>query len=43
MVTGRIVAVTVMTIELCFSQLDLVQGHLIVESYVNDELFHKVQ
>lgn len=43
MVTGRRVAVIVMTIELCFSQLSLVQGHFINESYVKDELFHKVQ
>lgn len=43
MVTGRRVAVMVMTIELCFSQLSLVQGHFINESYVKDELFHKVQ
>lgn len=43
MVTGRRVAVIVMTIELCFSQLSLVQEHFINESYVKDELFHKVQ
>lgn len=43
MVTGRRVAVIVMTLELCFSQLSLVQGHFINESYVKDELFHKVQ
>lgn len=43
MVTGRREAVTRMTSELCFSQLVLLQGHLIDESNVNDELFHKVQ
>lgn len=47
MVTRRRVAVIVMTIELCLSfsffVLVLVQGHLIDESYVKDELFHKVQ
>lgn len=44
MVTGRREAVTIMTNELCFfSQLVLLQGHLIDESDVNDELLHEVQ
>lgn len=43
MVTGRREAVTIMTSELCFSQLVLLQGHLIDESNVNDELLHEVQ
>lgn len=44
MVTGRREAVTIMTNKLCFfSQLVLLQGHLIDESNVNDELLHEVQ